>query len=334
MQGWTGCSGMTAATYDSGTGKVSSSLANITALTDTRDNNVYTVAKLADGNCWMMENLRINAEATRGTTNAAKAQSYGESETYGNFIGLADSEDAYFAVGGTTVDAPTAANSIYYSSVQSGTATVNISQTNYWSNYRIPRYNNNNTNMATGATNSNGVTLVDSYNVSDDNYSRWYTYGNYYNWAAAMANTTHYDTYSGDNGSDAAGTSLCPSEWKLPLGYESTGTLTDGANDSANRVGSFSYLDRKMDGTGANQSSTAGQSQSKKWRSFPNNFVSSGYWSSDKTQQRGAYGEYWSSSSTTGSVAQMLLIRDSRIRPGNFTQTKTVGGSIRCLIGS
>ena len=31
----------------------------VTALTDARDNNVYTVGKLADGNCWMMENLRL-----------------------------------------------------------------------------------------------------------------------------------------------------------------------------------------------------------------------------------------------------------------------------------
>ena len=31
----------------------------ITALTDTRDGNVYTVGKMEDGNCWMMENLRL-----------------------------------------------------------------------------------------------------------------------------------------------------------------------------------------------------------------------------------------------------------------------------------
>jgi len=36
---------------------------SVTALTDTRDNNVYTVAKLQDNNCWMIENLRLDPSA-------------------------------------------------------------------------------------------------------------------------------------------------------------------------------------------------------------------------------------------------------------------------------
>ena len=45
LQGWNGCS-----TLNSN---------QVIGLTDTRDNNVYAVAKLADGNCWMIENLRL-----------------------------------------------------------------------------------------------------------------------------------------------------------------------------------------------------------------------------------------------------------------------------------
>ncbi|MBO7717913.1 hypothetical protein J6S37_00230, partial [Candidatus Saccharibacteria bacterium] len=45
LQGWQGCSAMN-------TGEV-------TALTDQRDNDVYAVAKLKDGKCWMIENLRL-----------------------------------------------------------------------------------------------------------------------------------------------------------------------------------------------------------------------------------------------------------------------------------
>ena len=33
---------------------------NVVALTDNRDNNTYAVAKLQDGNCWMIENLRLD----------------------------------------------------------------------------------------------------------------------------------------------------------------------------------------------------------------------------------------------------------------------------------
>lgn len=56
LQTWTGCSTMQ-------TGE-------ITALTDTRDGNVYTVAKLADGKCWTTENLRLDFKsATINATN-------------------------------------------------------------------------------------------------------------------------------------------------------------------------------------------------------------------------------------------------------------------------
>ncbi|MBR2837101.1 hypothetical protein IKE79_01955, partial [Candidatus Saccharibacteria bacterium] len=58
MQGWT-CPNNT-----------NMPIGTVTALTDNRDGNVYAVAKLADGKCWMMENLRLgsNASLTGGTT--------------------------------------------------------------------------------------------------------------------------------------------------------------------------------------------------------------------------------------------------------------------------
>ncbi len=58
MQGFTGCASM--------------SNGDVTALTDTRDGNTYAVAKLADGKCWMIENMRldpVNATITAENTN-------------------------------------------------------------------------------------------------------------------------------------------------------------------------------------------------------------------------------------------------------------------------
>ena len=46
IQNWNGCSAM--------------ATGSVTALTDTRDNSTYLVAKLADNNCWFAENLRLN----------------------------------------------------------------------------------------------------------------------------------------------------------------------------------------------------------------------------------------------------------------------------------
>ncbi len=335
-QGWTGCSSLTPATYNNTTGKVEATLSSVTALKDTRDNNVYAVARLADGKCWMVENLRLNAENSRGDANAAKAQGYGDAtaNNLGKFIGLADSEDTNFTASTTSATDPTTANSIYYAGTQSGTATIDIFQTNY-AGFRMPRYNNNNTNMATGATNSDGTTaLTDSYNANN-NHVRWYGYGNYYSWPAAFANTKSYTTYSGTNGSDAAGTSICPKGWKLPLGYTSTGTingsLQDEANDSANRVGGFSYLDRKLGGTGTTQLSTAGEVQSVKWRSFPNNFVCSGYFYDSSASNRNSYGYYWSSSSHGNYYAYYLYLGNSGVRTGNNSNGKSLGQSVRCI---
>ena len=52
LQNWNGCSSM--------------SIGDVTALTDNRDNDTYAVAKLADGKCWTIENLRL---ANKDTNN-------------------------------------------------------------------------------------------------------------------------------------------------------------------------------------------------------------------------------------------------------------------------
>ena len=56
MQGWTGCSSLSAnqSVY----------------LTDTRDGKVYAVKKLPDGKCWMMQNLTIGSDGAKTLTNA------------------------------------------------------------------------------------------------------------------------------------------------------------------------------------------------------------------------------------------------------------------------
>ena len=70
MQNFNGCSTM--------------SSGDVTALTDSRDGNTYAVAKLADGKCWMMENLRLDistATVTAANTNSPTAVFLTEAET-------------------------------------------------------------------------------------------------------------------------------------------------------------------------------------------------------------------------------------------------------------
>ena len=150
-----------------------------------------------------------------------------------------------------------------------------------------------------------------------------YSYGNYYTWAAAIADTTNYS--SGDHNT----TSICPTGWKLPLGNTSTGNIDQGASDPANKVPGFSYLDRKMGGTGAYQSTTEA---SRRWRKYPVNTVYSGDVYSGSVDHRGSYGLYWSSTAYSSNYAYNLYLTPTNVRPGtDRNYYKYYGRSVRCV---
>ena len=280
IQKWNGCSDM--------------NVGDVTALTDQRDNNTYAVAKLVDGNCWMIENLRLdNDSANPNWGSAGLSQGFG-----GVFTGLANSETAN-TFGSTT------ANSLY--------STANITGSNQV--YRFPRYNNQNTDSAVDSMTSNANSV--------------YSYGNYYTWAAAIADTGDYSS-----GGDHNTTSICPAGWQIPLGGISTGNINQGVSDAANRVPSFSYLDRKMGGTGTNQASTAA---SLRWRKYPNNYLYSGYVNTGSVSVygRGGYGQYWSSTAHASNKERSYIFK-IYVGPDTInTDTpdfKSNGLSVRCVI--
>ena len=181
-------------------------------------------------------------------------------------------------------------------------------QTGFSTASRFPRYNNNNTNTS----------LTASYNGTGDNtYYSWYSYGNYYTWAAAIASTTYYDTATG---SESTGTSLCPTNWTLPT----SGTTTKD----------YGNLSQQYGGSGGNQSGTGtGDVMSKRFRSFPNNFLYSGYFYGSSAGSRGSYGDYWSRSAGNGNTSHVLYLSSANFNPSS-SGNKTDGHSVRCLIGS
>ena len=318
----TGSGSLTTAPTDGTT-----NLSSVSALTDQRDGQTYAIAKLADGNCWMIENLRLEAENTRGDANKALAQGYGASATYGNFSGLADAESANFTGSTSSATDPTEPNSLYYAGAQSGTATIDISQTNY-AGYRIPRYDNTNTQSRASNPSSNGVAM--------------YSYGNYYTWAAAMANTIYYNnpTSTDANGktSETVNTSICPFGWKLPRGGDKTREATNdfwalvvtGTNGGTNPVNYDSSTQPYYTG------SSEGWDVSKKLRAFPNNFLYSGNFSTSSANNRGSDGRYWSST-VSNSVGSYTLRLDYfyYVYPGTSTnEARYRGYSIRCMIVS
>ena len=283
-------------------------LTSVSALTDQRDDNTYAIAKLADGKCWMIENLRLESTAEHNS-DGTLAQGYGTSATYGNFGGLADAESANFSNS-------TTANSLYYSGTQEGTASIDIGTTDY-PGRRMPRYNNLNTSTrATNPTNNSG---------------NMYSYGNYYTWHAAIADLT----YNGTNNQSTTGTSLCPTGWHLPKGgnksneanNELWSLVVDGINGGTKPANYDSRIQPYYTGT------PEGSDASNKLRAYPNNFLYSGYFDTSSALGRGSSGYYWSSTASSSSVSYYLSLYSSYVSPGTYNDSKSYGRSIRCTVG-
>ncbi len=327
------CANLTTAPTDG-----TANLDSVSALTDERDNQTYAIAKLADGNCWMIENLRLEAENTRSDANKALAQGYGTSTTYGNFSGLADAESTNFSNS-------TTANSLYYSGTQSGDATIDIGTTNY-PGYRMPRYNNWN-NQSTSANRPQNPTSNSATNSTTN--AGMYSYGNYYTWHAAIADLA----YNGTNNQSTTGTSLCPTGWHLPTGglaYASgstsgvnvtgdTGTFREFYNLGYKTMDEVktAYEDTPNSGYAyysSNTTNTAGKTATAAIRSFPNNFLYSGYFSTSSAFSRGSYGGYWSSTAYSNGYSYYLGLSSSSVGPGTISDYKSIGVSIRCTVSA
>ncbi len=283
----TGSGSLTTAPTD-GTANLSS----VSALTDSRDNNTYAIAKLADGKCWMIENLRLESTNSDNSTGVL-AQGYNSS-----FAGLATTESDNFTYS-------TTANSLY--SIDG--STVKTISGNYQA-YRFPRYNNWN-NQSTSANRPQNPTSNSAFNNTTNAYM--YSYGNYYTWHAAVADTTHYA--SGDYDT----TSLCPTGWKLPYGKSSGNGAT---------AGGFYNLNYKIN----NDSDVTNSTASKKIRAFPNNFLYTGLFDTSSVNNIGFYGYYWSSTVYSDYNSYYLVLTMSGVTPGKNGYNKFYGSSIRCTV--
>jgi uncharacterized protein (TIGR02145 family) len=273
----------------------------------------------------MIENLRLETAGTVGNnqtdpsvTNVSLSQGYGTSATYGNFSGLATAESTNFSNS-------TTANSLYYSGTQEGTASIDIGTTNY-PGYRMPRYNNLNTqNRATEPTSNTFV--------NNNTTGGMYSYGNYYTWHAAIADLT----YNGTSNSSVTNTSLCPTGWRLPKGGNKTRVTSNNDNEFWNLT-----VTALNGGTvPANYDSSTypyytGSAEAgpvaNKLRSYPNNFLYSGYFYASSAYSRGGNGLYWSSTAYDGINSYGLYLYSTYVYPGTDFHTKYYGNSIRCML--
>ena len=298
-------------------------IGTVTALTDTRDQDTYAIAKLADGNCWMIENLRLDYDANITTSNTQS-----NNGTFGGvFAGLAQPETANF---GNVITANTLYKSDGSGDIKgvNGATLTDIGTTDSPGD-RFPRYRNDNTN--TNSTINPNTTVANMTGTGQNVYS----YGNYYTWAAAIADTSYYST----NNQSVTTTSLCPTGWRLPKGSDKTriesnddnefwNLIVDGLNNGTNPANYSSSTNPNYNG------SEEGTPVSKLVRTYPNNFLYSGGANTSSVSSRGSYGRYWSSTVDDSNDSYYLYLYSAGVYPGTTYNVKYFGLSIRCLVGS
>ena len=107
---------------------------------DTRDDHIYTIQRLADGNCWMMENLdlgrtTLTTDLTSSNTNLSTAVTASTFNSWKKTTGSAThNAGEYISVSGTDSTSGTSYGTLYnYHAASAGTITGdnNISDTQY-----------------------------------------------------------------------------------------------------------------------------------------------------------------------------------------------------------
>lgn len=264
-------------------------------LMDTRDGKKYWVTKLADGNCWMTQNLDLdlsngtpltpddsdvssnwNPPRTTeqpGTITSANTQT----ETYSWDLGMyvkSDPDGYSNYCGGSSIKglADSSCTSAGWTNVSSMTP------------------------MADGTTNTV---------ISGNTYNAHYLVGNLYQWNAATAGT------GGTITSQDATDSICPKGWQLPTSNNSNS-------------GSFQALMNAYSISSNTDGSTA-------ITQAPLYFHPSGYVASVSLWSAGREGDYWSSTAFSNtSYAHYLYFTSGNVGP-SFGNPRYRGQSVRCL---
>ena len=179
-------------------------------LTDTRDGKKYWVTKLADGNCWMTQNLDLDItesglsandtdiDADWTSSNAYPPTSTATSISQDDFYGSYDLGD-YLQIsfgGGSSVDAENVSDAGF----------LNVSGSEWSDTY-----------VANGDTTPDWTTA----DRANHTYDAHYLIGNYYSWMDATAGTGYGLTNGNASGS------ICPKNWHLPSQDDFSALIAD-----------------------------------------------------------------------------------------------------------
>ena len=269
---------------------------------DIRDNNVYWIAKLRDGHCWMTQNLDLELDNTRTFTHADTDLGWGSDST-------------------TTSWTP--ANSTIQLNADGKTfPTMGTSTTDY----NVPKSLNVGDWYYAGYSGTGNVlpsTTVNYLTTTNETYFKRTPYtvngqhghlGNYYNWSASIA-SNDTSAYTTSTYSDITGNpqnSICPAGWRLPT----------TSSDSTSTAGSTNEFMRLHYVYGV-------PNNSKGMEGSPLFFARGGGINGSSLYNSGYSGYYWSSTVYDSSYAYSLYFYATYV--GNSYGDRCNGRAVRCI---
>lgn len=265
-------------------------------LRDVRDNKQYWVAKLADGNCWMTQNLDLDLNGrTLTPADSDVSTEWGFDDEGGRWYNFVDQ------------------GSRDYSAIQGWNLGDYVWKTPNRTGYCNPDTDLSESSCVSFWQSVSGMTAMteprtDGTTVEGNTYDAHYLAGYYYSWPAATAGSGNDVSSSGD-----AADSICPANWRLPL--------SGGPNDE---TGSFYNLLNQYGLTSSTTSSNNNIAAS------PLYFVRSGYATAPGLLSAGDTGYYWSSRAYSSRDAYTLLFRSSSVYPSTDSYRYS-GRSVRCV---
>ena len=264
----------------------------VARLTDARDQKQYWVTKLADGNCWMTQNLDLDLSTSKALTpddsDVSSNWTPTRSTTTSIFSNTTNTEQYSWDPGYWVKSDPDGYSN--YCGSSSGITSFNDADC-----------------TSAGWTNVSSMTPMDDGTtntvISGNTYNAHYLVGNFYQWNAATAGT------GGTITSQEATDSICPKGWRLPTSKSS---------------GEYQALMAAYNIT-SNTDSTTRITQS------PLYFHPSGAVYSGSLRYAGNYGRYWSSTAySSTNYAYALAFSSGVVNPSNF-DNRYYGFSVRCL---
>lgn len=279
---------------------------------DIRDGKSYWIAKLADGKCWMTQNLDLDLVHTANDADAK----YTHANT-----------DLGWATNDSTVKWNPERSIITFDA-----ATATYIQD--WSDSYFDPYSADPgiLYMVTSGNDNNDTpyytlaNCMSHVSTGTENECRHYHAGNYYNWTAAIAeNDSDTDYLNAEY--NTAPNSICPAGWRLPIG-KSSETYSSSTTEFAQLLYSQG-ITSSLGGTSFAQDGFTNI------RYTPLFFVRAGVvsdWPSYDAYT-GEFAHYWSSSIVDGTYAMEFAFSPSwqqQVQPVTVND-RTAGQSVRCV---